>query len=64
MGNGVKYSSKTHCTGVSENPVGIHSYYCFPTADLGTIEIQKNLQLVSRSSFFWEVLLCSTGCLS
>lgn len=49
MGNSMKSSSKTHCTGVSENPVGMHSYYYFPPADLGATEIQKKLLLVSPS---------------
>lgn len=64
MGNSMKYSSKAHCAELFESPVRMHSYYCFPPADLGATEIQKNLLLVCQDSLFWEVLLWSAGCLS
>lgn len=40
----MEYSSKkTHCTGLSENIAGMHSYYCSPQAHLGaTVTQEKN----------------------
>lgn len=64
MGNSMKYSSKTHCTEAFESSVRKQRHYCFPPADSGAIEIQKNLLSLSQGSLFWEVLLWSAGCLS
>lgn len=48
MGNSMKCSSKTHCTGVSENPGGMHNSYCFPPADLRATKIQGKKSAVSQ----------------